>query len=79
MSVVLQDVCNNNASFDLSGEQTLNAIAEMEEAHKLVKVRMVWSEWIFSYSFFGSILDVRKATVGHPSQIGTGLGAICID
>lgn len=34
----LQDVCNNNASFDLAGEQVLNAIAEMEQAQTIIKV-----------------------------------------
>jgi Rad3-related DNA helicase len=36
----LQDACNSNASFDLSGEQLLAAIQEMESAQGIVKVRL---------------------------------------
>lgn len=37
---VPQDVCNSNASFDLTGDQLLSAMAELERAQALVKARM---------------------------------------
>lgn len=36
--VVVQDACNSNASFDLTTEQLLSAISEMERAQEVVKV-----------------------------------------
>jgi hypothetical protein len=42
---VLQDACNSNASFDLSGEQLLAAIQEMENAQSIVKVRQWGLLW----------------------------------
>jgi hypothetical protein len=35
----LQDACNSNASFDLTTDQLLGAISEMERAQEVVKVR----------------------------------------
>lgn len=34
----MQDACNSNASFDLTTEQLLSAISEMERAQEVVKV-----------------------------------------
>lgn len=35
----MQDACNSNASFDLTTDQLLGAISEMERAQEVVKVR----------------------------------------
>jgi hypothetical protein len=35
---VVQDACNSNASFDLTTDQMLSAISEMERAQEVVKV-----------------------------------------
>jgi hypothetical protein len=36
--IALQDACNSNASFDLTTDQMLSAISEMERAQEVVKV-----------------------------------------
>jgi hypothetical protein len=52
----MQDVCNSNASFDLSGEQLLAAIQEMETAQGIVKVGLNVRVLFLRCCGFGTVL-----------------------